>query len=70
MLQGKILFSEHPSANLIDIDASEAEKMPEVKLILTHKNTKEVVIGPLIPDAPLLVKARIRSFKRWSSISA
>jgi CO/xanthine dehydrogenase Mo-binding subunit/aerobic-type carbon monoxide dehydrogenase small subunit (CoxS/CutS family) len=61
MLQGKILFSEHPSANLIDIDASEAEKMPGVKLILTHKNIKDVVIGPLIPDAPLLVKDRIRS---------
>lgn len=39
----KILYSPHAHAIIEDIDTSEAEKIPRVKLILTYKNTPQVL---------------------------
>lgn len=39
MLHGKVLRSPHPHARIVSIDTSEAEKMPGVKAVATHKNT-------------------------------
>jgi len=39
----KILYSPHAHAIIEDIDTSEAEKIPGVKLILTYKNTPQVL---------------------------
>ncbi len=61
MLYGKVVFSEYPSALLLDVNPAGAENAPGVKLVLTHKNTPEFFYGPLVQDAPLLAKDRIRS---------
>ena len=39
MLYGKVLRSPHPHARIVSIDTSEAEKLPGVKAVATHKNT-------------------------------
>ena len=43
ILHIKILYSPHAHAIIEDIDTSEAEKIPGVKLILTYKNTPQVL---------------------------
>ena len=43
ILHIKILYSPHAHAIIEDIDTSEAEKIPRVKLILTYKNTPQVL---------------------------
>ncbi len=42
-LQIKLLYSPHAHAIIEDIDTSEAEKLPGVKMILTYKNTPQVL---------------------------
>ncbi len=42
MLHAKILGSPHAHARILDIDTTEAEKLPGVVLVLTHKNTPRV----------------------------
>src|SRR2546425_6200159 len=42
MLHGKILGSPHAHARILDIDTTEAEKLPGVVLVLTHKNVPRV----------------------------
>jgi probable selenate reductase molybdenum-binding subunit len=42
MLHAKILGSPHAHARILDIDTSEAEKLPGVVLVLTHKNVPRV----------------------------
>lgn len=37
-LEGRLFFPEHPHANILSIDLSEAEKMPGVVKIFTHKD--------------------------------
>lgn len=39
MLYGKVLRSPHAHARIVSIDTSEAEKLPGVKAVATHKNT-------------------------------
>lgn len=46
MLWMKILRSPHPHARILKIDASEAEKMPGVAMVLTHGNVPRILIGP------------------------
>ncbi len=46
MLWMKILRSPHAHALLLDIDTSEAEKIPGVAAILTHKDVPRVLFGP------------------------
>jgi CO/xanthine dehydrogenase Mo-binding subunit len=38
----KILRSPHAFARIVDIDASQAEALPGVELVLTHKNVPHV----------------------------
>lgn len=42
MLHAKLLTSPYAHAEIIDIDTSEAEKLPGVRIILTYKNTPRV----------------------------
>lgn len=43
MLYVKFLYSPHAHAVIEDIDTTEAEKIPGVKLVLTYKNTPQVL---------------------------
>lgn len=55
MLSGKLLTSPHAHARIINIDTSEAEKVPGVHAVLTHKNVKRVIYasgGQSYPNPP------------------
>lgn len=45
MLFGKILTSPHAHAKIINIDTSEAEKLPGVKAVITHKDVPSLKYG-------------------------
>ncbi|MBI5441966.1 MAG: 4-hydroxybenzoyl-CoA reductase subunit alpha [Deltaproteobacteria bacterium] len=45
MLHGKILTSPHAHARILSIDTSEAEKLPGVKAVITHKDVPDVKYG-------------------------
>jgi 4-hydroxybenzoyl-CoA reductase alpha subunit len=45
MLYGKILTSPHAHARIISIDTSEAEKIPGVKAVVTHKDAPTLKYG-------------------------
>lgn len=45
MLYGKILTSPHAHARIISIDTSEAEKLPGVKAVITHKDVPDLKYG-------------------------
>ena len=45
MLYGKILTSPHAHARIISIDTSEAEKLPGVKAVITHKDVPSLKYG-------------------------
>ena len=55
MLYGKILGSVYPHARILNIDTSQAEKLPGVKAVVTGKDTpKTYNFGIDIYDEPLL----------------
>ena len=41
MLHAKMLYSTKPHAYIVDIDTSEAEKLPGVKAVITYKNSPD-----------------------------
>src|SRR5660398_175002 len=45
MLHGKILPSPHAHARILSIDTSEAEKIPGVKAVITHKDAPSTKYG-------------------------
>ncbi len=45
MLAGKILTSPHAHARIISIDTSEAERLPGVKAVITHKDVPSLKYG-------------------------
>ena len=45
MLYGKILTSPHAHARILSIDTSEAEKLPGVKAVITHKDVPTLKYG-------------------------
>lgn len=45
MLAGKILTSPHAHARIISIDTSEAEKLPGVKAVITHRDVPSLKYG-------------------------
>ena len=45
MLYGKILTSPHAHARILSIDTSEAEKLPGVKAVITHKDVPDLKYG-------------------------
>ncbi|MBK5099612.1 MAG: 4-hydroxybenzoyl-CoA reductase, partial [Desulfobacteraceae bacterium] len=59
MLYGKIKFSDHAHAKIVNIDTSRAEKLPGVRAIITGYNTPEIRIG-FIKDNFALKKDKVR----------
>ncbi len=60
MLHCKLLFSEHPHAELLSIDTSAAEEIPGVALVLTSRNSPEVRrFGQKIQDVPVFAEDRV-----------
>ena len=53
-LHMKVLFSGRPHAEVIDIDTSDAEKVPGVVMILTAKDVPNNEYGLGYPDQPVL----------------
>ena len=49
MLHAKVLRSPHPHARIVDIDTTEAEKLPGVKAIMTHKNGPKNLFNAAAP---------------------
>jgi len=45
MLVGKLLLSPHAHARIINIDTSEAEKLPGVKAVITHRDVPDKKYG-------------------------
>ncbi|HSH71189.1 MAG TPA: hypothetical protein VK997_14805, partial [Deferrisomatales bacterium] len=45
MLFGKILTSPHAHARILSIDTSEAEKLPGVKAVITHRDVPDLKYG-------------------------
>jgi xanthine dehydrogenase molybdenum-binding subunit len=62
MLFGKIKFSEHAHARILNIDTSRAEKLPGVRAVITAHNTPEVRIG-FMRDNFALKKEKVRQFR-------
>jgi CO/xanthine dehydrogenase Mo-binding subunit len=62
MLYGKIKFSDHAHAKILNIDTSKAEKLPGVRAVITAHNTPELRIG-FLRDNLALKKDRVRQFR-------
>ena len=60
MLHAKILRSEYPHARILNIDTSEAEKMPGVIATLTGAEVPENTFGPTFQDQPILAYPVVR----------
>jgi xanthine dehydrogenase molybdenum-binding subunit len=62
MLHGKIKFSEHAHARIVNIDTRQAEKLPGVRAVITAKNTPEVRVG-FLRDNLALKSGKVRHFR-------
>ncbi|MGD2090114.1 MAG: xanthine dehydrogenase family protein molybdopterin-binding subunit [Candidatus Aminicenantes bacterium] len=62
MLYGKIKFSHHAHARIMNIDTSKAEKLPGVKAVITAYNTPELRIG-FLRDNFALKRGKVRQFR-------
>ncbi len=62
MLYGKILRSEHAHARVLNIDTSQAERLPGVRAIITAEDIPEIKIG-WARDHPVLKSGKVRSFR-------
>ena len=61
MLWGATLRSPHPRANIWSMDTMEAEQMPGVQAVLTHRDVPgRKVYGMEIPDQPVLAWKHVR----------
>ena len=49
MLFAKVLRSPHPHARIVSIDTSEAEKLPGVKAVMSHKNGPKNLFNASVP---------------------
>jgi xanthine dehydrogenase molybdenum-binding subunit len=65
MLHGKLLRSPYPHARITRIDTSEAEKLPGVKGILTHKEVPQRPFSPVF-FCPTGAKSLVRDFVAMS----
>lgn len=61
MLAGKILYSPHAHARILSIDTSEAEALPGVRAVITHKNVPPNVYNRILRNLndPLPATERI-----------
>ncbi len=62
MLYGKIKFSEHAHAKILNIDTSKAERLPGVRAIITAANTPLIRFG-FLNDNFALKKDKVRQFR-------
>jgi xanthine dehydrogenase molybdenum-binding subunit len=62
MLYGKILYSPHPHAKILNIDTSRAEKLPGVRAVLTGYNIPSIKFGFYKDNVPLK-GGRVRSYR-------
>jgi xanthine dehydrogenase molybdenum-binding subunit len=62
MLYGKILYSIHPHAKILNIDTSRAEKLPGVKAVLTGYNIPPIKFGFYKDNTPLKAQ-KVRSYR-------
>lgn len=61
LLHGAVRWADHPSAEILSIDTSDAERVPGVVAVLTAKDVPgRNVFGLVTPDQPVLVKDRVR----------
>lgn len=60
MLYAKGLFSTEDHAKIVELDTSNAEKLPGVKAVITHKDVPSNKIKFIIPDQPALVVDKVR----------
>jgi CO/xanthine dehydrogenase Mo-binding subunit len=61
MLYAKVLFSDRPHARIVAIDTSEAEQLPGVVAVLTHKDVPVNEYGLIYKDQPALNGDKVRS---------
>ena len=61
MLHGKLLRSPYPHAKIAAIDASEAEKLPGVKAVITHADVPQNAFTPVY-FVPAHAKSMIQDF--------
>lgn len=62
MLHGRIKFSEHAHARILNVDTSQAEKLPGVRAVITASNTPELRIG-FLRDNFALKSGKVRQFR-------
>ena len=62
MLYGKVLFSSHAHARIVNIDTSRAERLPGVQAVITGYNTPEIRIG-FMRDNFALKRDKVRQFR-------
>ncbi|MCC7072308.1 MAG: xanthine dehydrogenase family protein molybdopterin-binding subunit [Deltaproteobacteria bacterium] len=62
MLHGKIKFSEHAHARIVNIDTSRAKRLPGVRAVITAYDTPEVRVG-FLADNFALKKGKVRQFR-------
>lgn len=60
-LCAKVLFSDRPHARILSIDLSEAERVPGVVAVLTHKDVPANEYGLIFKDQPALNGDKVRS---------
>ena len=67
----KVLFSDRVHARILAIDTTEAEQVPGVVAVLTHRDVPVNEYGLIYPDQPALSGDRVRSiFDRVALIIA
>jgi len=60
MLYGKIVFSQHPHAEILKIDTSAAEALPGVVKVITHKDIPgKNLFGSMGLDQPALAEGKV-----------
>jgi len=62
MLHGKILWSEHAHAEILEIDTKEAEKLPGVVTVITAEDMPPTKLG-IVQDNPPLKGDKVRSLR-------
>ncbi|MDW7710327.1 MAG: xanthine dehydrogenase family protein molybdopterin-binding subunit [Deferrisomatales bacterium] len=62
MLHGRILYSDRASARIVELDTSEAERVPGVKAVVTAGNTPEIRFG-FLKDNTALKGGRVRQYR-------
>ncbi len=62
MLYGKVKFSDHPHAKILNIDISRAERLPGVRAVVTARDTPEIRFG-LLRDNTALKKGKVCQYR-------